>query len=404
MKRREFLQTTSLGAMWLGVTGVQAAETNSVSTTAAARQGVAFASPPVLQNPAPDGMTVVWAVDGLCTGWVEYGETEALGQKCLPAPDGLMPLDSQVIVVRISGLKPGRRYCYRVHSCVIDFKGAYSIKRGQEISSEVFHFTTPDPAASETSFSVINDTHETEPTLRGLGELLRGRPTEALIWNGDMFNDIRSEAHIVKQVLAPADQAWATSTPLIPVRGNHDVRGVGARMLDRFFDRPSRRWFYTLRLGPVAFLVMDTGEDKPDEHPVYAGLGDFASYRTRQQEWLRAAIEQPEFRSAAFRVALLHIPLVLDIYLEGRWCRDGKAKWHDLLVRGGMDVIISGHIHRHSWSPPGKGSPYAQLIGGGPNPDQALLIQGRATRRELQLTLCDLQGRESGNYALKSKG
>jgi predicted phosphodiesterase len=348
-------------------------------------------------------MTVVWAVNGLCTGWVEYGETAALGLKCLPAPDGLMPLDSQLFVVRISGLKPGRQYYYRVHSCAVDFKSAYNIQRGQEISSEVHHFTTPNPAAGETSFSVINDTHETEATVRGLGGLMRARPTEALFWNGDMFNDIRSAAHIVKQVLAPAGQAWAANTPLLPVRGNHDVRGVAARILDRFFDLPSGQWFYTLRHGPVAFLVLDTGEDKPDAHPVYAGLGDFASYRTRQQAWLRTAIKQREFRSAAFRVALLHIPLVLERYLDGRWCSDGKAKWHDLLVKAGVDVIISGHIHSHSWNPPGRGAPYGQLIGGGPRPDQAMLIQGRANRRELQLTLCDLQGREVGNYALKAR-
>jgi len=396
MNRRDFLRASSLSAMVVGA--------GSVMPTLAGAEEVTpqLASPPMLQNPSPDGITVVWAVNGLCTGWVEYGESEGLGQRSNGSVQGLMPMDARVLKIRLTGLRPGTRYFYRVHVCPVTFRNAYDIRRGEAAVSPVYDFRTPDPGGDTTRFCVINDTHEVRETLLGLGSIIQAEPADALIWNGDIFNDIRSEEQIAAQVLAPAGQALAARVPLLPVRGNHDVRGVGARLLDRYLDLPSGLWYYTFRQGPVAFLVLDTGEDKPDEAAVYAGLNDFAQFRTEQQRWLRQAIQQPEFRSAAFRVVLMHIPLIWKDYTQAGWfCQDARAKWHDLLVEGKVNVVLSGHTHEPAWFEPGAEAPYAQLIGGGPKPEAATLIRGVASRQELQLTMLNLQGRELGVYTIK---
>lgn len=399
MKRREFLKVSSLTAALAGVGGAS----SLVAAEPSKSDAFAFASPPVLQNPAPDGMTAVWAVNGLATGWVEYGETEALGQRSEGGSHGLIALDERLIKVRLSGLRPGTKYFYRVHACLVDFKNAYNIRRGEVIASPIRQFSTINPAARTASFSIINDTHEVPGTLQRLGGLMQANPTESLVWNGDIFNDIRSEQQITEQVLAPGGQEFAAQQPLLPVRGNHDVRGVKARMLEQYFDLPSGLWYYTLRQGPVAFLVLDTGEDKPDEHPVYAGLGDFARYRTTQQEWLRQAIRRKEFRSAPFRVVLQHIPLLWKDYSSaGAFCGDGKAKWHDLLVQAKIQLVVSGHTHEPAWFPAKSQAPYAQLVGGGPRPEVATLIHGHADQRELRLTMQNLDGKELGNYTIKA--
>jgi predicted phosphodiesterase len=397
MKRREFLKVSSLSAVLAG--------TGSVAPLLAAESPTvfAFASQPMLQNPTPDGITVVWIVKSFATGWVEYGETESLGQRSNGGVQGLNPLNGRLLKVRLNDLRPGTKYFYRVHSCPVDFKNAYDIQRGEVMSTPIRQFTTINPAAHTTSFSIINDTHEVQETLQGLGALLKANPTESLIWNGDIFNDIHSEQQLVERVFSPGGQAFATEMPLIPVRGNHDVRGSQARLLDQYFDLPSGLWYYTLRQGPVAFVVLDTGEDKPDNHPVYAGLNDFASYRTTQQQWLRQALQRKEFRSAPFRVALLHIPLIWKDYADpGDFCSDGKAKWHDLLVQAKVQIIISGHTHEVGWFAAGSEAPYAQLVGGGPKPAAATLIQGHADRRELRLTMQNLYGKELGNYTIKA--
>ena len=148
---------------------------------------------------------------------------------------------------------------------------------------------------------------------------------------------------------------------------------------------------------------MDTGEDKPDDQPVYGGLNAFAEYRTRQRAWLEKAIESEEFKSAKYKIAFLHIPLVWEREIAADWwtvwngfkgwiCEDGKAKWEGLLVRAGVQVIISGHTHEWAWFGPDKTRKYGQLVGGGPKPDAATTITGHANDKRLQLTMKDLKG------------
>jgi predicted phosphodiesterase len=392
MDRRKFFRVAG-GAAVLGTIGKAEAQT-APETAPAAAQPFHLIGAPVLQNLSSRGVTVVWAVSGSSTGWVEYGETAALENKNDGSEGGLLPLDSTVFKIRLDGLTPGKKYFYRVGTAPIDFRTAYNIQRHDPLYSPTYSFTVPTGArADSVSFSVINDTHENPPTLEQLMPLLKAGQTDFTLWNGDVFNDIRSEAQIAQQFLAPAGAPFAAESPLFMARGNHDVRGVAARTLERFVDLPDGRYYYMFRQGPVAFLVLDTGEDKPDTHPAYAGLGDFAAYRTEQQVWLKKVIGEKEFRSAPFRVVFAHIPLL------GKYhCEDGRAKWHDLLVKGKVDLVISGHTHRFAYHAPEPGRPYGQLIGGGPQVAVATLIRGRADTNGLKVTMQKLDGTEVGSY------
>ncbi|HEY1065361.1 MAG TPA: hypothetical protein VGE52_04605, partial [Pirellulales bacterium] len=79
--RRRFLQAMSsaaalggaLAANWNGAAHAQESPdkvTVATADEASVAPGV-IDSPPVLQNPTPTGMTIVWAVNGPATGWVE---------------------------------------------------------------------------------------------------------------------------------------------------------------------------------------------------------------------------------------------------------------------------------------------------------------------------------------------
>jgi acid phosphatase type 7 len=350
---------------------------------------------PVLTNPAPDAVSVLWATNGAATGWVEYGESDQLGERASGEEQGLMPYDERAFKVRLRQLKAGTRYYYRVHAVRVDFRGPYDIRRRAEESSvsDVFSFTTPNPEAESTRFTVWNDTHEVQETLRGLHDAhekaQEQEPDDFLLWNGDQTNDISTEERMVDQFLAAAGRPFAARVPYYYVRGNHDVRGPGARRLPRFTDVPDSAYFYSFRQGPLGALVLDTGEDKPDDHPVYGGLNNFAAFRTRQAEWLAKAIERPEFRTAPFRVLFCHIPLW---WQDRPLCTDGHKKWHDLLVKGGVQLVISGHTHRPGWFPPEKGRPYGQLVAGGPKPTAATYIHGHVSRERLAISHYKLNG------------
>lgn len=336
-------------------------------------------------------MSILWATSGPATGWVEYGETSELGKTAKDPRLGLFAYDERCFKVRLTGLKPGARYHYRVHAVAIDFQNAYKIVRQQEVRSEIGSFVTPNPAATNATFTVWNDTHENAETLKALHTAHEAKPGDFLLWNGDITNDIYSEEKMVGQFLAPAGLPVAAKVPLYFSRGNHDVRGPAARHLPRFTDVPESRYYYAFRQGPLAALVLDTGEDKPDDHPVYGGLNDFLAFRTEQAEWLAKAIEDPQFRSAPFKVLFCHIPLWWTDESRG-FCEDGRKKWHDLLVKGGVQLVISGHTHRTAWIPANDQHPYGQLVGGGPKPEGATYIRGEVSSSEMKVVMHKLDG------------
>lgn len=205
-------------------------------------------------------------------------------------------------------------------------------------------------------------------------------------------------------ILAPAGASGVCCWSPITAKTKAEVLTLPAKVVKRLAFSPDGHtlyagsdqpgaYYYTFRRGPLGVLVLDTGEDKPDDHPVYGGLNDFAAFRTKQAEWLAGAIEAPAFKGARFKVLFCHIPLCWIREKEtGSFCGDGRKKWHDLLVRAGVQLVISGHTHEPAWMPAEKGRPYGQLIAGGPKPTAATYIRGRATADGLTVTQYKLSG------------
>ncbi|MBL9147371.1 MAG: metallophosphoesterase family protein [Phycisphaerae bacterium] len=381
------------------------------------KDGSIFGGPPVLQSPASDAITVFQGVRGLSTGWVEYGTTASLGERADTMRHGLLPLNGLVQRVRLTGLKPDTTYHYRVGVAPIDFRGAYKITRGPDQFSPVHSFRTLSDEGRRASFLVINDTHENMETLRGLSAQIaaaRRRHADAslpsggpLFWNGDIFDDVRNDQQIAANVLTPpiavdapgAELGYASQAPMCFVSGNHDVRGIHARSLDMFVDTPGGLRYAIIRHGPIAFVVLDTGEDKPDAHGVYAGLGAFEAYRAQQGTWLDTALRDPRVQRAACRIVIQHIPM-----FGGGSCEGARQHWAKRLADAKVTAVISGHTHHYAFSPAGPEQPFAQLVGGGPAPEAATLIEGVVDGTTLTLTVRGLDGAVRGVHEVPVAG
>ena len=118
-----------------------------------------------------------------------------------------------------------------------------------------------------------------------------------------------------------------------------------------YFPPRDGRYFYSFDHGPIHFIVMDSGEDKPDTHPVYAGLTDFDRYRELQAEWLKKEIQSESFKKALYRVAVFHIPS----FRERHAAQEITRLWTPLLNEGGVDLLFCGHHHRFSRTDPAEG-------------------------------------------------
>ena len=149
-------------------------------------------------------------------------------------------------------------------------------------------------------------------------------------------------------------------------------------------------------------IVLDTGEDKEDTHPVYAGIVDFDSYRRKQAVWLEKQMQSVAFKKAKFRVVMMHIPHYYSGDAHGTLhCRELFAPLFDKYK---IDLFIAGHTHKYGVFDPVKGKHgYPIIIGGGPKEGNRTLIKVKADKKVLRLSMLRDDGTEVGKYVVNSK-
>ncbi|MFC2117407.1 metallophosphoesterase family protein [Bacteroidota bacterium] len=308
---------------------------------------------PYLVEPGENAITIIWFTNKECFSWVEYCGDANFGtfpnwggypEIAKSSINGLIDANSKMHSIRITDLKEGKKYRYRIVSKEILQFDPYEVLYGDTVVGEIYEFETLDPNKNSFSFGVIADLHENESVLDAL---LQNNPVDSfdmMFFAGDILNWIGNEERIFDGFLDVSVKHFAKEKPFIYTRGNHETRGPNARKLYSYFPLSSGKYYFSFSHGNVRFIVMDTGEDKPDTHPVYAGLVDFDQYRTEQAHWLEKEIQTDEFKNAQYKIVIFHIPPFTDSKKHG--AVDITDKWGPILNDANIDIVISGHRHR----------------------------------------------------------
>lgn len=435
MNRREFL----VGGSALAVAGSVLAEPAgaAVPAASAAEPTALIDSEPVLQNAAETSIGVSFAVTADASGWVEIGTRADLAdaRRVYSGAHGMMEVNDKVARIRITGLRPATKYYYRIGADRISFKGGYAMKNlGPEVRQTVHSFTTLGRAATG-AFCVINDTHAVKPVLGLTLAKLRELKPAVVVWNGDASNTSEKIETAIGIFLKPHPEHpdYAADTPYMFVNGNHDFRGRFNRRLDdlmMFREPAERRGEYAelgrnfvQRLGDIALIGLDTGEDKLDTNRHFAGLFQMRAYREKQARWLAEVIESEAVKSAKFKVAFCHIPLFDanpranpgDIAPDDEdfsrfdhdfaiWQRTCAGLWSPLFERAGVQLVITAHQHEFRIDEPAAGRRWAQIVGGGPEMGRSrsgadpkrfpTVIEGRVEDGRLRIIVHDVYNRK----------
>ena len=328
---------------------------------------------PYVQAVTSDSFTVVWKTDMDAVAWVETAPDDGTHFFAQERPAyyqtvaGKRPV-GRLHRVTVSGLEPGTVYRYRVMQQAVltppdEKRIVFGIASGNNpFRQQPYEVRTLDPDAETLDFAIINDIHGKDQVFRQLMADIPSDSIDMVFFNGDMLSSMDSEKQLFDGYLKSAAELFAANIPFYNSRGNHEGRGMFSyRYLD-YFPTSTGETYYMVRQGPAAILVLDCGEDKPDSDVSYFGLADYDSFREKEAEWLRNTVCSEEFRSAPVKIAVLHIPAS-----TGGW--HGNAEINRLFIpvleEAGIDLMISGHIHRYSYSEPGeRGCSFPVLING----------------------------------------
>lgn len=349
-----------------------------------------MASEPVLQSPSPDSMAVVFAVNGLSTGFADVSRSPDMKDAVRFQSEGFPRVfpETRVLSVRMRGLRPGTRYWYRVGATRLVHPWGWT-KKGAPAVGAVHSFTTPGPGAPS-GFAAMSDTHGAFPQMARLTAKCRECGAPFLVWNGDASpNSVDDFETLVKTFLAvPENDGYAADTPILFNPGNHDYRGDLAHLIDRVvMTPPPRRGApagpglernFAVRAGEIALIGLDTGEDKPDDHPANGGISDFSRHRRIQAEWLEDVLSSRDIAEAPFATAFVHIPIFdpdplanpgTTLVNYAHWQKECAELWGPVLSRHGVQLVVAGHMHRFRFDPARRNRTWAQVVCGGPGKD-----------------------------------
>lgn len=328
---------------------------------------------PYLQNMTSDGVTVMYQTDGSAMSRVEYWTSDSLNpQSARQLFGGQEVVHSPEHAVRLKGLMPGTTYHYRVVAREILENHAYSKKfADDEVTSPTYTFTTAPERPEDFTILVFNDIHNNRETIHRLAELARETPHDMVVFNGDCLSEPSDRKHAIKEIQVLVNAFGLHSVPALFIRGNHEIRNAYSSGMPTLFDRFDGKTYGAITLGDTRLVVLDCGEDKPDDTWVYYGLNDFTELRHEQADFLRQELKSKEFKQAKHRVLMHHIPI---------WGNVDKYQpctelWAPLLKDAKFDIDIAAHNHELVELPAVKGEhPFPVIIGGGPKPSDATMI------------------------------
>ena len=350
-------------------------------------------------------MTIVWTTTERSMGWVEIAPDDGTSFYTVERPrydEDFMGrhVVSKVHHVRITGLEPGTTYRYRIYQQGIDDSGHNPVPSGQITASNVFSqkpyaIRTMDYNKQDCSFTMINDIHGRDSIMLALTDGLKAEKPDFVVFNGDMTSFMGSIEDIEQQFMSRATKTFATDIPLVYVRGNHETRGPGFSEFLNLFPTKTNTPYYIFRQGPAAFIVIDSGEDKPDSDIEYGGTAAYDAYREAMAKWLEQAIQSEEFRSAPVKIALLHIPFDKGTGWYGN--NELRRLLLPLLNKAGIDVMLSGHTHRYSYRDKGYcGNEFPILVNG--NNDR---VDVKITNQQIHMEVKDATGKSLHTHVVK---
>jgi len=374
-----------------------------VAFSTTAQEKLIISHGPYLQHLGETGATIIWTTNKKAVSWVELAPDDNTHFYLMERPKyysaeyGFKEV-SMVHTIRLNNLTPGTTYRYRIYSQEVLSHEGTKVQYGTVAATNVYSkkplkFSTTDQSKeNKISFVMVNDIHGRNDLLENLLNKVDFQTADFIFFNGDMVSDLQNEEQLFGGFMDTAIRLFASEKPMYYARGNHETRGNFANAFPQYFTSPTGKLYYLLRRGPVCFVVLDCGEDKPDSDIEYSGIVAFDQYRDAEAIWLQGALKSPEFMDAPFKVVILHMPPF------GGWHGEEEMaqKFVPLLNEAKVDVMLCGHLHKYIHQQASNGVNFPIIVNSNTN-----VVRAEADAKLLSFKIINEKGEQVELIQLK---
>ena len=361
---------------------------------------------PYLQMIGETEASIVWVTDKKSLSWVEIAPDDGMNFYAEQRPQFFETFLGRKVLgtvhkIKLTGLTKGTTYRYRIFSQEVMEEQDYQIFYGPIASTNVYTkapltFRTLDSSQEKVRFFMVNDIHGNNDLFNSLLKEVKKGETDFVLFNGDMVSHMDSEQQLFEGFVTSAVKKFASEIPFYMVRGNHESRGRFAQNYLKYFPTPTGMPYYTFKQGPVFFIIMDGGEDKPDNDIEYLGTGAFDAYREEEAAWLQQVVASQEFKTAPFKVVVIHVPPTQS---TGHGPLHTKKMFVPILNKAGIDLMLCGHLHQHIYAEPGtEGCNFPLLIN-----SNKQVLDVSADNKTLNIVVKDEAGNPVKTFTFQAK-
>lgn len=260
---------------------------------------------PILQDAAPDAITVIWETETPGDSIVEYGLSSRYGQTATGAANVTMHR------VRLTGLAPATRYRFRV--------------RSGTSASEECSFRTAPPFRRPFRFVATGDNRGPSLMSDKVARAAAAENPDIVISTGDLTMRGGTRDGWVTEFDRPL-APMLRNAPFYPCLGNHD--DGGSSFYYQYFDPPDTGnldW-YSFDYGNCHFVSINSNMPTAPGSAQHVWLEQDLAGTT--QDWIFCFFHHPPFSEGAHNSSL-----------------DIRANLTPLFERYRVDVVFTGHDH-----------------------------------------------------------
>ena len=242
------------------------------------------------------------------------------------------------ISVPAEELDAAKSYSIRTQSVALNT--AYFPTKGTVITKQ-YTFRPVDEADGLQIYN-LSDTHECITGPANAASYF-GDKLDLLILNGDIVNDVSTEYQI-SLIYKLAHRVTGGTRPVVFSRGNHECGGYLAADLIKYVGGADRGFYYTLKIGSLSMLVLDTANYMSDKSAFVSPIANFEALRKEESAWLNGL---GDWRGdSAYGVVVAHIAYPLSGYVAGKYLWSDWARELVSFTKEKAQLALCGHSHK----------------------------------------------------------